>query len=105
MAHFALVNEGGIVEAVHVVNNDVLDAGGEFPESEASGQSFQALLGLDGLWLQCSHNGNFRGNYPGAGYTYDKALDAFIAPKPQPTDEISDWVLNEETFTWEPVEA
>ena len=82
MAHFALVNESGIVEAVHVINNDVLDAGGEFPESEASGQAFQASLGLDGLWLQCSYNGNFRGVYPGIRFSYDAVADVFVAPEP-----------------------
>jgi hypothetical protein len=80
MAHFALVNENGVVESVHVIKNEVLDAGGEFPESEASGQAFQASLGLDGLWLQCSYNGNFRGVYPGHGYTYDTVADVFVAP-------------------------
>jgi hypothetical protein len=95
MAHFALVNGDGMVETVQVINNDVLDAGGEFPESEASGQAFQASLGLGGNWLQCSYNGNFRGVYPGVGFTYDEALDAFIPPKPE-----GDWVLDEETFSW-----
>jgi hypothetical protein len=47
----------------------------------------------------------FRGNYAGIGYSYHEALDAFIPPKPEPTDEIADWGLNEETFNWEPVEA
>ena len=42
----------------------------------------------------------FRGNYAGIGFTYDESLDAFIPPKPEPTDEIADWVLDEETFTW-----
>jgi hypothetical protein len=95
MAHFALVNSDGIVETVHVINNDVLDAGGDFPASEASGQAFQALLGLKGLWLQCSYNGNFRGNYPGIGFTYDSSRDAFIAPKPY-----NSWVLDETTCLW-----
>jgi hypothetical protein len=47
----------------------------------------------------------FRGNFAGIGYIYDEALDAFIAPKPGLTEDVADWVLNEETFTWEPVEA
>ena len=81
MAHFALVNEEGIVETVNVISNDVLDAGGEFPDSEASGQAFQASLGLTGLWLQCSYNGNFRGLYPGIGYSYDSVTDVFVAPE------------------------
>jgi hypothetical protein len=101
MAHFALVNSDGIVETVQVVNNDVLDADGVFPESEASGQAFQASLGLargDAVWLQTSYNGNFRGNYAGIGYIYDQALDAFIPPRPE-----GDWVLDEQTFTWKPL--
>jgi hypothetical protein len=44
-----------------------------------------------------------RKNYAGIGYTYDEARDAFIPPKPQPTEEVSEWVLNEETCLWEPV--
>lgn len=95
MAHFALVNEQGIVETVNVINNEVLDADGEFPASEPSGQAFQASLGLTGLWLQCSYNGNFRGNFPGAGFTYDSDLDAFIAPQPFPS-----WVL-QENYQWD----
>jgi hypothetical protein len=79
MAHFALVNENGIVDAVQVINNEVLDAGGEFPDAEASGQAFLASLGLTGLWLQCSYNGNFRGVYPGIGYLYDSVADEFVA--------------------------
>jgi hypothetical protein len=99
MAHFALVNSDGIVETVQVINNNVLDADGDFPESEASGQAFQASLGLareDAVWLQTSYNGNFRGNYAGIGFTYDESLDAFIPQKPVE----GEWVLDEETFSW-----
>jgi hypothetical protein len=108
MAHFALVNSDGIVETVHVINNSALDAGGDFPDSEASGQAFQASLGLareDAVWLQTSYNGNFRGNYAAIGGTYREDLDAFISPKPLPDEYVSEWVLNEETYAWEPVEV
>jgi hypothetical protein len=37
-----------------------------------------------------------RKNYAGIGYTYDEARDAFIPPKPFPS-----WLLNEETCLWE----
>lgn len=80
MAHFACIDENNIVEKIHVINNAVLDADGDFPESEASGQAFQASLGIEGVWLQCSYNGNFRGAYPGIGWSYDPELDEFIAP-------------------------
>lgn len=42
----------------------------------------------------------FRKNYAGIGYTYDEGLDAFIPPKPEPTDEVADWVLDEDTCLW-----
>jgi hypothetical protein len=47
-------------------------------------------------WLKCSYNSNVRKNYPGRGYIYSAARDAFIAPKPG-----DEWVLNEETCRWE----
>jgi hypothetical protein len=94
MAHFAKI-ENGYVTRIIVVNNDVLDANGNFPESEPSGQAFIASLGIEGEWLQTSYNGNFRGMYAGIGFTYDEDLDAFIPPKPS-----EDAVLNEETFSW-----
>jgi hypothetical protein len=80
MAHFARIDENNVVTDVHVINNSVLDSDGEFPDSEASGQAFQASLGFDGVWLQCSYNGNFRGVYPGPGYAYDPVADVFVEP-------------------------
>jgi len=73
MAHYALV-ESGIVRNVIVVNNDTI---GDlpFPESEPVGQAFIATLpdlaAQVGVWRQCSYNANFRGCYPGMGYTFD----------------------------------
>lgn len=104
MAHFARIDENGIVQEVIVVNNEVLlDSDGV--EQESLGQEFIASIGLTGTWLQASYNGTIRGNFPGAGDEYRPDLDAFIQPKPGITPEISDWVLNEETLLWEPVNA
>jgi hypothetical protein len=80
MAHFARIDGNNIVQDIHVINNDVLDFDGDFPESEASGQAFQESLGLSGTWLQCSYNASFRGKYPGVGYSYDPVADVFVAP-------------------------
>jgi hypothetical protein len=105
MAHFAYVIDG-VVKKVHVLANAViLDE--DYMEQESLGQKFLANLhGYEPSHLiQCSYNARIRGNYPAPGFTYDVALDAFIPPKPEPTDEIADWVLNEETFNWEPVEV
>jgi len=80
MAHFARVIDGVVVQ-VHVVNNGVItDKNGV--EQETLGQKF--LADLHGYkpseLVQCSYNANFRGVYPGVGYSYDKALDVFVAP-------------------------
>jgi len=80
MAHFAKMNQD-IVEEVIVVSNDDCD-NLPFPESEPVGQAFIASLGLTGLWLETSYNANFRGVYAGLGYSYDAALNIFVAPPP-----------------------
>lgn len=78
MAHFAKI-ENKLVTQVIVVNNETLE-NKDFPESEPIGQAFIASIGLDGEWKQTSYNGNFRGAYAGAGYTYDAKTDKFVAP-------------------------
>ena len=95
MAHFAKV-ENGVVTTVLVVANGDLEANGEFPESEASGQALLASLGLGEGWLQTSYSGSFRGNYAGKGDLYDETLDAFYPAKP----EVGEWVLDQATFQW-----
>ena len=94
MAHFAEIGEDNIVLRVIVVSNDdCKDAEGN--ESEAVGAEFCRNL-LGGTWKQTSYNGNIRDRYAGIGYTYNSALDAYIAPKPYPS-----WSLNEGTTEWE----
>jgi len=84
MAHYARVIDGVVVK-VHVLANPVLlDEDGV--EQEALGQAFLADLhgyNPDEL-VQCSYNANFRGVYPGPGYTYDPVADVFIAPEVAP---------------------
>jgi len=85
MAHFAQVDDKNIVRRVIVISND--DCPDPAPDNEAAGQAFIAdQLGLPGTWLQTSYHGNFRGCYAGYGYTYDPALDEFVAP-PEPEPE------------------
>lgn len=95
MAHFAELDENNVVLRVIVVSNaDTSTPDGN--EVEEIGVAFcQRLFG--GNWKQTSYNGNFRKHYAGIGYTYDAALDAFIAPKPFPS-----WTLNAQTADWEP---
>ena len=95
MAHFAKLSKDNIVEIVHVVDNDVIkDKDGK--EQESLGIAFLQELFGGQWWKQCSYNKHFRKNYPGVGYTYDRALDAFIPPKPWPS-----WNLNGDCL-WDP---
>lgn len=81
MSHFAKIDSNNIVTEVIVAEQDFINSG-------AVGDSF--------LWIQTSYNGNFRKNYAGIGFTYDKERDAFISPKPYPS-----WTLDEDTCLWE----
>jgi hypothetical protein len=97
MAHFAEIDENGIVLRVLVVDN----------AQENNGQDFLAnTLGLGGTWVKTSYNTvggvhnnggtPLRKNYAGIGYTYDSVRDAFIPPKPY-----ASWLLNETSCLWE----
>lgn len=87
MAHFAEINENGVVLRVLVVPD----------AQESRGQEFLADdLGLGGTWVQTSYNARIRKNYAGIGMTYDNTRDAFI-----PVQPYKSWTLNEETCQWE----
>ena len=81
MSHFAEINSDNIVQRVIVAEQNFINSG---------------LVGDSFNWVQTSYNGNFRKNYAGSGYTYDKVRDAFIAPQPYPS-----WTLVEATCRWE----
>ena len=81
MSHFAEINTDNIVQRVIVAEQNFINSG---------------LVGDSFNWVQTSYNGNFRKNYAGKGYTYDKVRDAFIAPQPYPS-----WTLVEATCQWE----
>jgi len=81
VSHFAKIDNNNIVTDVIVAEQDFINSG-------VVGDSF--------LWIQTSYNKNFRKNFAGIGYTYDKTRDAFIPPQPYPS-----WTLNEDTCLWE----
>jgi hypothetical protein len=87
MAHFAEVDENGVVQRVLVVPDTQEHRGHEFLADD---------LGLGGTWVQTSYNSRIRKNYAGIGMTYDADRDAFIAPQPH-----ASWILNEDTCQWE----
>ena len=79
MSHFAEIDKDGKVLRVIVSEQDFINSG-------AVGDSFN--------WVQTSYNHNFRKQYAGIGYTYDKVKDKFIAPQPYPSwtlDDNDDW--------------
>lgn len=94
MAHFAKI-ENNIVTNIIVVNNKDCN-GGDFPESESFGQKYIFDCGLDGFWVQCSYNNNFRRKYPNIGDFYCKENNLFYSPQP-----FLSWKLNE-NFEWYP---
>ena len=80
MSHFAKI-KNGVVQQVIVAQQDFINTG-------VVGDSFE--------WIQTSYNGNFRKQFAGVGYTYDRVNDVFI----QPATYLS-WVLDE-SFDWQP---
>lgn len=90
MAHWAKINDLGIVVDVVVADDDKHD---------------WLVEQLGGTWLQTSYNTRggqhklggiaYRYNYAGIGYTYDEQRDAFIPPKPS-----ENATLDESTCTW-----
>lgn len=79
MAHFAQVDDSGIVRQVIVVSNKDC-GGGDYPASNSVGKAFIASIGLGSNWEQTSYNGNFRGKYAGQGDTFDAVADEFVSP-------------------------
>jgi hypothetical protein len=103
MAHYAQLDSGNVVVNVFVGRDE-----DDLAEGVTSWEEYYAPEGF--TVKRTSYNTvagehldggtPFRGNYAGIGYTYDEALDAFIAPMP----EDGEWVLDEETFSWVEVE-
>jgi hypothetical protein len=84
MSHFAKIDKDNIVTQVIVAEQDFINSG-------KVGDSF--------LWVQTSYNNNFRKQFAGTGYTYDKTNDVFIMSQPYPS-----WILDV-SFDWQPPTA
>jgi hypothetical protein len=79
MAHFAQIDEDGVVIQVIVVADDeCLDQAGN--EHELLGATFCHRL-LGGRWVQTSYNGRIRKRFAGVGFRYDPTLDEFLPPE------------------------
>ena len=80
MSHFAEIKDG-VVQRVIVAEQDFINSG-------TAGDSFN--------WVQTSYNNNFRKQFAGIGYTYDKAADVFVSIQPFPS-----WALDR-NHDWQP---
>lgn len=112
MAHFALLDENNIVITVLVGRDEdegkevelSARAGGVYKQTSYNtkgGIHYKEIVDENGnIEIVPSGRPQFRKNYAGIGFTYDEARDAFIEPKP----EVGEWILNEETCCWEPIE-
>jgi len=97
VAHFAKIDNNGVVEKVIVIPD----------EHESNGPEYIESLGFPGEWIQTSYNTvagvhvgggtPFRSNYAGIGYFYDRNRDAFVPPMP----EHGNWVLDESSLVWQ----
>lgn len=87
--YFAEVDKNGIVLRVIVIDQANIDTG---------------KWGDPKNWIETKMDGSLHKNSAGIGYTYNKTLDAFIAPKPTPTAVLdpvkAQWVLPEAQTTF-----
>lgn len=98
MAHYAFLDENNIVTEV-IPGKDEGEDGidweqwyGDFRGQVCKRTSYNTVANTH------TNSGTpYRGNYAGIGYTYDYERDAFI-----PQKAYASWVLNEETFLWQP---
>lgn len=84
MAHFAQIDEAGLVIQVVVTDNALPDEGLSWLETR-----------LGGNWIKTSYNSTIRGKFAGIGDTYNAELDVFLPPKP-----FDSWLLDSHLKTW-----
>jgi hypothetical protein len=93
MAHYAFLDDKNVVTEVIVGIDETELIEGKDPETwygDFRGQ----------VCKRTSYNNKIRKNYAGIGFSYDKARDAFIPPKP-----FDSWLLDEDTCQWLPPTA
>ena len=81
MSHFAEIDKDGIVKRVIVAEQNFINSG---------------LVGDTWNWVQTSYNHNFRKQYAGVGYKWDKVNEVFVKPQPYPS-----WTLDA-NYDWNP---
>tara|TARA_E500000305_G_C3929014_1_gene191859 strand:- start:176 stop:643 length:468 start_codon:yes stop_codon:yes gene_type:complete len=91
MAHFAEIDENGVVlRVVAACNEDIANNGGE--QSEEAALHFRSVCPLTisgNEWVQTSYSNSFRKQFAGRGKIYDKVKNKFIMPQP-----FASWTLD-----------
>lgn len=89
MSNFAQVDDKDVVTRVLVIEQDVIDSG-QFGDPKSFIQaSYNTRAGVHyGPDGKPDGKSALRGNYPGPGWTYDRANDVFVAP-PRPDGDVS----------------
>jgi hypothetical protein len=88
VAYFAKLENNIVVQVISVSNDVCGEPTLTFPDTDAAGRAFIAnTLKFAGVWKQTSFNSSFRGRFAGLGFEYSSALDEFIAPPVEETDE------------------
>jgi hypothetical protein len=118
MAHYAFINNDGLVVEV-ITGVDETETVNGITGTEGW-EHFYATQRPGLTCKRTSYHGNIRANYAGIGYTYDETNDVFYAPQPFPSWTLdTNWrwqppvpypgdgqyVWNETTTSWEPINA
>ena len=95
MEHFAHINQDNIVDNVIVAEQAFINSGSVGNPTEWVQTSYNTYGGVhyNPDTGEPDNGTPLRKNYAGIGYTYDKARDAFIPPKPTNAA----YILNETT--------
>ena len=91
MAHFAKIDNLGIVVAVETGDDNIT----ELKLSAESGLTYRQTSYNTRNGVHVLGGTPFRKNYAGIGYTYDSTKDAFYPPKP-----FASWTLDASTCQW-----
>lgn len=97
ITHYAQLDSENKVIRVEVV--DVLDVTNDDGTRDPKVSFLKSEFGLDTVWVETFYDGSSRHRYAGIGMTYSSDLDVFIDIKPE---QYPSWVLNEETYAYEP---
>jgi hypothetical protein len=100
MGHYAKVVDGKVVDVITATQDFFIDFVDTSP-GEWIKTSYNTKGGIhyepDSDIPSPDQSKSLRKNYAGIGYSYDRFNDAFIPPKP-----FEGWVLNEQTYLWQP---